>query len=57
MTIQEILILCNDRSKKNKYFIAPRTLLKELEREKIAYQLDNHGNINVFNKIFRIERG
>ena len=56
MTIQEILILCNDRSKKNKYFIAPRTLLKELEREKIAYQLDND-NIIVLNKIFKIERG
>ena len=57
MTIQEILILCNDRSKKDKYFIAPRTLLKELEQEKIAYQIDNDDNITILDKIFRIERG
>ena len=57
MTIQEILIFCNDRSKKNKYFVAPLTILKELEQEKINYKLINDLEIVIDEKKFMIERG
>ena len=57
MTIQEVLIFCNDRSKKDKYFVAPITIIKQFEQEKITYYLDNNGNITVLGKIFKIERG
>ena len=56
MTIQEVLIFCNDRSKKDKYFVAPITIIKQFEQEKITYQLDND-NVIVLGKIFKIERG
>ena len=56
MTSQQIILFCHKKSKENKYFVAPLTILKQFEQEKIAYQLDNN-NITVFNKIFRIERG
>ena len=55
MTIQEILVFCNGRSKKNKYFVAPQSILKELEQEKIDYSIERD-IINVMNKKFRIER-
>ena len=56
MTIQEVVVFCNDRGKKNKYFVAPQSILKELEQEKIDYSIEND-IINVMNKKFRIERG
>ena len=57
MTIQEKIIFCNARSKKNKYFLAPRSLLKELEQEKIKYELINDMEIVIDGTKFRIERG
>ena len=57
MTIQEKIIFCNDRSKKNKYFLAPQSLLKELEQEKINYKLINDMEIVIYERIFKLERG
>ena len=57
MTSRQIVLFCDKKSSEQKYFIAPLTIVKQFEREKIAYQLDNHGNIIVLDKIFKIERG
>ena len=56
MDSRQIILYCHKKSKENKYFAAPITILKQFEQEKIAYQLDN-GNVNVLDKIFKIERG
>ena len=47
---------CDKKSREQRYFIAPRTLLKEIEQEKIDYQLIRD-KIIVLDKVFRIERG
>ena len=56
LTILEKLEHCDKKSREQRYFIAPRTLIKEIEQEKIAYQLIND-KIIVLDKKFRIERG
>ena len=56
LTILEKLEHCEKKSREQRYFIAPRTLLKEIEQEKIDYQLTSD-KIIILDKIFRIERG
>ena len=56
MTSIQIILFCAKKSKENKYFVAPLTIVKQFEQEKIAYQLDND-NVTVLDKIFKIERG
>ena len=56
LTIMEKIEHCEKKSREQRYFVAPRTLLKELEQEKIDYQLSSD-KITILDKIFRIERG
>ena len=56
LTILEKITHCEKKSREQRYFVAPRTLVKEIEQEKIYYQLTSD-KIIVLDKIFRIERG
>ena len=56
LTIHEKIAHCEKKSREQRYFVAPRTLIKEIEQEKIAYQLTSD-KIIILDKIFRIERG
>ena len=56
LTILEKLAHCEKKSREQRYFVAPRTLLEEIEQEKIEFQLTSD-KIIVLDKIFRIERG
>ena len=56
MTSMQIILYCDKKSKEQKYFVAPQSILKELEQEKIDYSIEND-IINVMNKKFKIERG
>ena len=57
MTLADKLIYCNNRSKQNIYFVAPRTLLKEIEQERLKYTLEKDMILIIQDKTFRIERG
>ena len=56
LTILEKLAHCEKKSREQRYFVAPRTLIKEIEQEKIDYQLISD-KIIILDKQFRIERG
>ena len=56
MTSIQIILHCSKKSKEQKYFVAPLTILKQLEQEKIEYKIEND-IIYTMNKKFRIERG
>ena len=51
----QIILHCHKKSKQNKIFVAPSTILKQFEQEKIAYKIEKDV-IHVMNKTFRIER-
>ena len=51
----QIILHCHKKSKEQKYFVAPLTILKQFEQEKIDYKIEKD-IINVMNKNFRIER-
>ena len=57
LTLSEKILHCEKKSREQKYFVAPRTLIKEIEQEEVIYKLDNDDTITVLDKIFRIERG
>ena len=52
----QIILHCHNKSKKNKFFVAPLTILKQFEQDKIDYKIEKDA-IYIMNKIFRIERG
>ena len=52
----QIILYCHNKSKKNKFFVAPITILKQFEQENIKYEVKND-MIYIMNKNFRIERG
>ena len=56
MTSIRIILHCHKKSKEQKYFVAPLTILKQFEQEKIDYKIEND-TIYIMNKNFRIERG
>ena len=56
MTSIQIILHCHNKNKKNKYFVAPLTILKQFDQEKIEYKIEKD-IINVMNKHFKIERG
>ena len=56
LTILEKISHCEKKNREQRYFVAPRTLIKEIEQEKIDYQLIRD-KIIVLDKVFRIERG
>ena len=51
----QIILYCHNKSKKNKFFVAPLTILKQFEQDKIDYKIEKD-IINVMNKKFKIER-
>ena len=55
MTSIQIILHCHKKSKEQKYFVAPLTILKQFEQDNIKYELKND-TIYIMNKIFRIER-
>ena len=56
MTSIQIILHCHKKSKKNRFFVAPLTLLKQFDQDNIKYTIEKD-IINVMNKIFKIERG
>ena len=56
MTSMQIILYCHNKYKKNKYFVAPLTILKQFEQDNLKYYIEK-GVINIMNKQFKIERG
>ena len=56
MTSVQVILHCHNKSKKNKFFVAPLTIIKQFEQEKIDYEIEKD-IIKIMNKHFRIERG
>ena len=55
MTSMQIIIYCHNKNKKNKFFVAPLTVLKQFEQDNLKYYIEK-GVINIMNKQFKIER-
>ena len=55
MTSTQIILHCHNKSKKNSYFVAPLTVLKQFEQDNIKYTIEKDV-IHIMNKTFRIER-
>ena len=55
MTSIQIILHCCNKNKKNKYFVAPLTILKQFEQDKIDYRIEKD-TIHMMNKQFKIER-
>ena len=51
----QIILHCHNKNKKNKFFVAPLTILKQFEQEKLDYKIEKD-TIYIMNKKFRIER-
>ena len=56
MTSMQIILYCHNNNRKNKFFVAPRTILKQFEQEKLEYKIEKEV-IYIMNKKFNIERG
>ena len=52
----QIILHCHKKSREQKYFVAPLSILKQFEQENITYTIEKD-TIKVMNKHFRIERG
>ena len=55
MTSIQIILHCYNKNKKNKYFVAPLTILKQFEQDKIDYRIEKD-TIYIMHKKFKIER-
>ena len=55
MTSLQIILYCHNKNKKNKFFIAPLTILKQFEQDKIEYKIEKD-TIYIMDKQFKIER-
>ena len=55
MTSIQIILYCHNKYKKNKFFVAPLTILKQFEQEKLDYKIEKD-IIHIMNKKFKIER-
>ena len=56
MTSIQIILHCHKKSKEQKYFVAPLTILKQFEQDNIEYKIEKD-IICIMNKQFKIERG
>ena len=56
MTSGQIILHCSKKSKKQKYFIAPLTIIKQFTQDKIDYKIEKD-IIYIMDKKFKIERG
>ena len=52
----QIVLYCHNKNKKNKFFVAPLTVIKQFEQDKINYTIEKD-TIYIMNKKFKIERG
>ena len=55
MTSIQIILHCYNKTTNNKYFVAPLTILKQFEQDKIDYRIEKD-TIHIMNKHFNIER-
>ena len=55
MTSIQIILYCHNKTKNNKYFVAPLTIIKQFEQDDIKYTIEKD-IIHIMNKHFRIER-
>ena len=55
MTSIQIILHCHNKNIKNRFFVAPLTLLKQFEQDKIEYKIEKD-TIHIMNKHFKIER-
>ena len=55
MTSIQIILYCHNKSTKNLFFVAPLTILKQFEQDKIDYKIEKD-IIYIMNKKFKIER-
>ena len=55
MTSIQIILYCARKNKKNKFFVAPATILKQFEQDNIKYEIKND-TIYIMEKNFKIER-
>ena len=51
----QIILHCHKKSKEQKYFVAPLTILKQFEQDNIQYSIEKD-IMHIMNKTFRIER-
>ena len=51
----QIILHCHKKSKEQKYFVAPQSILKQFDQENIKYTIEGD-IIYIMNKKFRIER-
>ena len=56
MTSMQIILHCHKKSKEQKYFVAPSTILKQFEQDNINFTIEKD-TIHIMNKKFKIERG
>ena len=55
MTSIQIILNCNKKSREQKYFVAPLTILKQFEQDSLEYTIEKD-TIKIMNKKFKIER-
>ena len=55
MTSIQIILYCHNKNKKNKFFVAPLTIIKQFEQDNIKYTIEKD-TIHIMNKKFKIER-
>ena len=55
MTSIQIILHCHNKNKNNRFFVAPLTLIKQFEQDKIDYKIEKD-TIYIMNKQFKIER-
>ena len=56
MTSIQIILYCHNKNRKNKFFVAPLTIIKQFDQDKINYTIEKD-TIHIMNKKFKIERG
>ena len=56
MTSIQIILHCHKKSKEQKYFVAPLTIIKQFEQDNINFTIEKD-TIHIMNKKFKIERG
>ena len=56
MTSIQIILHCNKKVQKQKYFVAPLTILKQFDQDNLKYTIEND-LIFIMNKHFRLEKG
>ena len=56
MTSMQIILHCHNKNRKNKFFVAPLTIIKQFDQDKINYTIEKD-TIHIMNKKFKIERG